>query len=550
MPDMLDTNNKVAEILNQYRQLLTVQYIWLTEWQEIADYLIPRKNSIAVQRIPGYKRTQKIFDSTGPHDGELLASAIHGTLTPSFTKWFHIIMEDIELQQDYNIRNWLDGVNERMRNELNKSNFNSEAHEMYIDMAFFGTGCLYEEEKPSGWWGGLRFTEVPVGRYVVAEDAFGRVDTLYRSIPMSCHAIQEKWPNTIPNELKESEKPDELWEVIHGVIPTTGNSRSAKRWESHYILYKTRTILSEKNYSDFPYMVPRWTKYSDETYGRGPSYIALPDVRTLNKLVEMELRNLAKNVDPPLLALEGEVVGPARMIPGGITVVKRGEALSKVDTAGNFQVVNLKKEELRESIHNMFMIDQLQLQTGPQMTATEVNVRYETMQRILGPTLGRMEAEFSSPCIKRTFNLMFKAGLFNPLPQRLMQAAKEKPVSMRIQYEGPLARAQRSSDLTAINQFGQTLEPFAKFDPDVIDVVDFDELVRHGADVLGIPNKAIRDKDQVQKLRDQKRQIMEEQKQNEQIEQTSQAAHNISPLIRSLHERPKPGSPMEKIVNQ
>jgi len=77
---------RIQDLLYQYTQLLGVQQIWWMEWQELADYILPRKNSIAVQRIPGYKRTQRLFDSTAPHDMELLASAIHGTLTPSFTK--------------------------------------------------------------------------------------------------------------------------------------------------------------------------------------------------------------------------------------------------------------------------------------------------------------------------------------------------------------------------------------------------------------------------------------------------------------------------------
>ena len=100
----------------------------------------------------------------------------------------------------------------------------------------------------------------------------------------------------------------------------------------------------------------------------------------------------------------------------------------------------------------MYYIDQLQLNVGPQMTATEVNVRYETMQRILGPTLGRIDTEFASPLIDRTFKIMYRAGLFSPLPDILVQALRTKPIELRVQYEGPLARSQRSTDLTEIGR--------------------------------------------------------------------------------------------------
>ncbi len=371
-------SDRIQEILYQYQELLAVQYIWLPEWQELADYIVPRKNSIAVQRIPGYKRTQRLFDSTAPHDMELLAAAIHGTLTPSFTKWYSFSVDDKEL---------LDYVDDKTKKELNKSNFNSEVHEMYIDLCSFGTGCLYEDENNEGkWFGGLNFKSTPIGHFCIAEGADGRVDTLYRSFPMSTHAIKQKAGWTVPKIITDSPKPDELWEIIHAVTPKSYRGDNDYQWTSYYILYKSRDILSAKGYYDFPFMVPRWTKYGDETYGRCDSHTALPDIRTLNKLVEMELRNLAKNVDPPLGVVNGEVIGPARMIPGGITSLKSGrDSIFPIDTGGKYEVVNLKKQELRESIHGIYHIDQLQLQQGPQMTATEVNVRYETMQRVLGP---------------------------------------------------------------------------------------------------------------------------------------------------------------------
>ena len=520
------------------------------EWQELADYILPRKNSIAVQRIPGYKRTQRLFDSTAPHDMELLASAIHGTLTPSFTKWFALEIIDEDLQKDFSVRNWLDAVNNRMRVEINKSNFNAEGHELYIDMCCFGTACLYEEEaQEKGWWGGLRFSSVPIQKFCVAEGPDNRVDTVFRTIPMSTHAIRQKWPGTIPEEIIDCPKPDELWEVIHAVIPRESGNKDKFMWDSTYLLYKTRTILSTKGYYEFPFMVPRWTKYADETYGRGPSHTALPDIRTINKIIEMELRNLAKNVDPPLAVVSGEIIGPARMIPGGITMLKSGrESLFPIDTTGKYEVVNLKKEELKQSIHGMYYIDQLQLQTGPQMTATEVNVRYETMQRVLGPTLGRIDTEFATPLIDRTFKIMYRAGLFNPLPGALVQALITKPLGLRIQYEGPLARAQRSSDMTAVQQFTQVLEPIAKLHPDVIDVVDFDEMARYTANILGIPSDIVRDQKQLDVIRQQKQQAMEQEKQKQDMMDATEGAKNLSPMVRSTSQKPQSGSPLEQLM--
>lgn len=546
--DNFGTSDDIEKILHNYQLLLAVQMVWLPEWQECADYIVPRKNSIAVQRIPGYKRTQKMFDSTAPHAMELLAAALHGTLTPSFIPWFKITPADPELQKNYDVRNWMDMVNLKLRDEFrSRSNFNSEVHEMYIDLTAFGTSCFFMEEKQNnGWWGGFNFVEVPIGKYCVAEGADGKVDTVYRSFVMSAHAIQEKWPGKLPEEL--GSKPDELHEVIHAVVPS-GSGRD-KRWKSDYILYKTHTKLSSGRFNSFPFMVSRWTKYSDETYGRGPTHVALPDVRSLNKIIEMELRNIAKNVDPPLRAIQGEVFGNARMIPGGVTTVARPESLSPIDTTGNFQVTNLKKEELRQSINNMYFIDQLQLQVGPQMTATEVNVRYDTMQRNLGPMLGRVESEFARPVIIRGFNLMIEAGLFHPMPPALLTAARDKPIDLIIEYKGPLALAQRSSDITALQQFEESFDLSLKADPQAADIIDWDELIRYKADLYNIPISLLKNKEAVEQQRAEKQKMMEQQQQLDQAEQTANIAKSAAPLARVFHQKPDQGSIMQKVDQQ
>lgn len=543
-------DDRVNEILYKYQELVNVQYNWLPQWQEKADYVCPSKNSIAVGRIPGYKRTQKVFDSTAIRAMNLFAAAMHGTLTPSFTKWFRLEFDDPEMNKVQENRNWWDLVNERIRININNSNFRSDGHELYVDLSAFGTACLYEDEsKDKGWWGGLQFQSIPVGKFALSEGSDGKVDTLYRSYFMSAHAIKAQWPDDYPTDMEVKDHPDRLYEIIHAVYPTDYKDKVARKWRSVYLVYHFRHLLSDKNYYEFPYMVPRWQTYSDETYGSCLTDTALPDIRTLNKLVEMELRNLAKNVDPPLGNVQGEVIGPARMIPGGMTTVRSRDALFPIDTSGKYDVVNLKKEELRESINSVYMIDQLQLQTGPQMTATEVNVRYETMQRILGPHLGRLDNEWIKPLLSRTFQLMMRAGLFYPLPPALIGKLHGQPIGVKVNYEGPLARSQRSSDLTAIQSFTQTVGEMAKLKQDIIEVINFDELIRDAADILGLPSRAIYDEEQVEQIRQASQQVMEQQKEQEQMGQGADAAHALAPLARTAHQKPQDGSIMQKIMD-
>jgi hypothetical protein len=142
---------------------------------------------------------------------------------------------------------------------------------------------------------------------------------------------------------------------------------------------------------------------------------------------------------------------------------------------------------------------------------------------------------------------MYRAGLFNPIPQALQTG---RPVNLKIQYEGSLARAQRSSDVTALTQFEQLATPFFNIDPGVKDVVDFDEAIRHLAAILDVPSKVIRDTKQVKIMRDAEQKQMEQQQQMQQMEQTANAGKAVSPMLRSANERVKPGSLLEKLQNK
>ena len=166
-------------------------------------------------------------------------------------------------------------------------------------------------------------------------------------------------------------------------------------------------------YNEFPYLVPRWAKATGEIYGRSPSYNALPDIKTLNKAVEIGLKAWAKAIDPPLLVQDDGVVGRVRTTPAGITVIRNDGAIKPLQTGSNWQITDMKETQLRTAIRQAYYSDQLQLQEGPQMTATEVQVRYELMQRLLGPTLGRFQSEFLNPLIERVFGIMFRSIMDN-----------------------------------------------------------------------------------------------------------------------------------------
>jgi hypothetical protein len=502
-------------IVQWAERLLTNRKNFEWAWRDIADYILINKTGIDDTTSPGRKRTTKLFDATATRALKRLASMMHGSLTSSSLTWFKLRMRDGQLNRIKRVRLWLEDAGDLMLQEFGNSNFSSEAQEIYTDLIGFGTAALFSEEsavKAPGIFPGMNFISIPVGTFVIDEAPDGKADVLFRWLKMNAWAIQRRFPAaTLPEDIKRDadKKKDTQYEIIHGIFPREGGvsapSADVKTlpYASMYICKKNKTILKESGYHEFPVQVPRWSKLSGEVYGRGPSHETLPDIKTLNKAVELSLKAFGKAIDPPMKARhDGIVGGEVRLTAGGITYVTEMDALEALELGSKWDVVKFKIEDLRDSIERSYLTDHIQLKDSPQMTAEEVRTRQEQMIRLLGPTLGRMESEFLNPLIQRTFNVMYRAGVIPKPPAEVLDSIARGAGEIDIEYTGPLSRGQRINEVYAIERIYQLAQPIATVNPGVLDVIDADEAIRVAGEVLGAPERVVRDEKKVAAIRE------------------------------------------------
>ena len=95
---MVQVNPLIAQLDRRYKTLNTQRSNWEKHWQELADYMLPRKADITKKRTQGDKRTELIYDGTAVHAVELLSSSLHGMLTSPSSPWFSMRYRDPDLQ--------------------------------------------------------------------------------------------------------------------------------------------------------------------------------------------------------------------------------------------------------------------------------------------------------------------------------------------------------------------------------------------------------------------------------------------------------------------
>lgn len=542
------------ELHRQYESLVGQRKTHDNVCQEIAYYVIPRRVNIMVKLSPGQKQTFNLFDSTAIKANYDLAAFTASTMTSSVIRWFGLVMSQSDLAGDKSVKEWLEQCSDRLYHAFQQSNFNSETLEMYTDLGAFGTGCLLLEEKPQKHEGfnGFQFRAEAYGSYVVVEDAEGRVHGLWRQISIPAKSVVDKWPETASEKVKDkSKKPStayEMVEVVQAVYPRQlkqyGKTAKLLPFASCYYELETKAKLEEGGYHEFPFFVPRWSKTAGEVYGRGPGHTALPDIKTVNKAVELTLKSWAKIIDPPLLVKDDSVVGRVSLAPAALNVIREDGAIKTFDIDAKFDVNEMLLGQTRQSIRTMFFADQLTLPDKTIITATEVERRLELMQSVLGPTMGRIETEFLQPLINRAFNILLRAGELPQPPEIIVEMQKTRHVDIDIRYEGPLARAQRTGDLQAINKTLGVLLPLHQADPTlrVLDNLDTDAMAVRTAETNGVPQSLIRKPAGVKQIRDSVSQAQEQQANQQNALVDSEARANNAGAAADIASAEKPAA--------
>jgi hypothetical protein len=526
--------DKAKNLLKRFDRLKSQRQNWESHWQEVADYMQPRKADVTKTRSKGDKRTELIFDGSPLQSVELLAASLHGMLTNPSTPWFSLRFKEDDMENEDEAKEWLESATETMYAAFNKSNFQQEIFELYHDLITFGTAAMFIEEDDEDV---LKFSTRHINEIFIAENDKGRIDTVFRKFHISARAAIQKFGDISINIATKAKKdPYEEVEILHAVYPRSDfNPKKQDKinmpFESIYLDAESGDELSVSGFKEFPFVVPRYLKASHEIYGRSPAMTALPDVKMLNEMSKTTIKSAQKQVDPPLLVPDDGFMLPVRTVPGGLNFYRAGtrDRIEPLNIGANTPLGLNMEEQRRNSIRNAFYVNQLMMQNGPQMTATEVIQRNEEKMRLLGPVLGRLQSELLKPLIDRCFSIILRKNLFRQAPEFL--AGKD----VEIEYVSPLAKAQKSSELQSIMRAIEIMGSLANVAP-VFDHINMDKLVRHLADIVGVPQKILKPQSQLNAERQQAQQQQQQMQQMQQLQQVAQAGGDIAPLAKALPE--------------
>ena len=289
---------------------------------------------------------------------------------------------------------------------LRQSNFDLAMGEFLLDLCV-GTAVMLIQ--PGDDINPIQFTPVPQYLIALEEGPNGTVDNVYRKYKVRAEALPRQYPDIELNDQLQrliENKPQEMVELIEAVILDP----ERKDYCYHIIHEKTKDELVFRRMDTTPWIVARYMKIPGEVFGRGPLVSALPDVKTLNKTLELcYLKMLSIACAGVYTAADDGVINPSniRITPGSIIPVARnggpqGASLAPLPRSGDFNVSQIVINDLRMNIKKTLLDDTLPPDNMSARSATEIVERMKELAQNLGAAFGRLITETMVPIITKS----------------------------------------------------------------------------------------------------------------------------------------------------
>lgn len=521
MPADIKLINQRFESLKQERSS------WEDLWRDIRDYCLPDLGCFSGEdATQGSKRYRKILDAEAIDCADVLAAGLLGGVSSPSRPWLRLTTMDPDLDKNPAVKEWMTKVQDLLLLYFSKAECYNALHQSYLELPVFGTACTIVKPHPEQL---ISLQNLTIGEYWLAEDDYGKVDTMYRRLSLTAKQMVQQWGfEAVNNDVRQAFEKDPFtrFNVIHAIEPRierNPDKRDNKNmpWQSVYFQEGVQDkVLSESGFRNFPALCPRWMTSGGSVYGRGPGAKALSAQKSLQRL---HLR-LAELVDygtrPPILYPSTLKDQLGQFKPGGRVAVNPQEApiiRSMWEVRTDPQAMLALIQSTRQDIQRIFFVNVFQMiaATANQTdrTATEVQALEQEKVMMLGPVLERLHTELLDPLVTNAFGFMVEYNMLPEVPEELYGR------ELSIEYVSVLAEAQKNASANGIVRTAQQIGLLAQINPQAMDKLDVDATIDQLADMNGVPPSLIVTGQKVALIRQQRAEQQQAQMQAAQLQQ-------------------------------
>jgi len=494
------------------------RYSWWAYWSVLAQFFNPRRYHwviVANRMWKGSPLNDSIIDSTGLQSLRTCASGMWSGLTNPSRPWLKLDKALPWIELDADAKSWLEDSEQRVYTVLGQSNFYTEMAQGFEDLSLFGTSppIIYEDAEDV-----IHLYLPCAGEYYLACGARNEVDTLYREFTYTVAEIVEfaslkNCPQQVQKQWEEGGASLEIeYVVCHAIEPNfklSGKGRTEGpdeiafvpdifTWREVYWLkgIKTPQPLSKRGFHEQPFIAMRWSKVSNDAYGRSPCMDALGD----NKQVQLETRRKAefieKGIRPPMGADVSLQNQPYSIMPSQVTFMNTAGGGEKKffplfePNAQWLAGITADIDKVNARLEKCLFVDVFMAITRMEgvQPRNELELTKRDLERLqaLGPVIEIVESQLSI-AIRRVLQILQRRRMLKPIPASLAG------VPLKISFTSIMRLAQRSAQAVAMKDMFATLGELSSASkaaglPDPLRRLKLDDAAVEYGDVTNFPS--------------------------------------------------------------
>lgn len=485
-------------------------------WKDLTDFILPSSGRFNLtDKNKGNRQNSRIIDTTAGYSVRTLAAGMMAGITNPARPWFNLKVIDPDLNTRRPVREWLDIVRGMMVELFISSNLYNVLPTLYKEAGVFGTGSFIILENKDKV---MRCFSYPLGSYSLGSSWEGKIDSCYREYDMAASQIvsmfgYENCSLEVQRAATISGSKDQNFTVVYAIEPNDDWDKISfqskyKKFKAVYFERASREdkFLKESGFDEFPVMAPRWELTGEDTYGYGPGWDALGEVRALQKEQDRKLRIIDKGNSPSLIGPGSARNANISQLPGAISFIDSPQGGQKIEPLymPDPRWLQFLREDIAETqqrikkafFEDLFLLIASEERSG--VTAFEIAARKEEKLLILGPVLTRLNDELLDPLIDRTFNIMARSGMLPPAPPEIQGQ------DLSVEYISTMAQAMKLTGISGVERLAAFTTQIAQIKPTVLDLFDADEAVSTMADMLGTPPKLLNTEKEVNAIRSER----------------------------------------------
>lgn len=523
-----------------------------SEWDWLRRHIMPRAQAAADQDEHPVSPFRRRHSTVACESLHTFAGACMMYITPAGQKWFALKTAKKGKDKLSRYDDWLARATEITLEELAKSNFYTTMHELFLDWALTGVGCLYADKLKNG---ALNFIYVPTGTFSASEGLDGQPDTLARLFKLTAHqSIEQFGYDEVPQRIRDAYDDDkrrytERHQYLHLVIPRPGADFGhdlinplKMKYASVYIAWDAdKQIIKESGYNEFPYFTPRFLKFGEGFFGHAPGSNVKEEIIATLKL-ERVMDVLGEVAAFPRILTLAEQVGEIDMRAGGRTVIKPQAAQLQLPrewgTQGRYDIGKDRIADKEEKIRQAYFIPFLRVISNidRQMTATEVIARQEEQITAITPSM----TLFMSECnilIHRIFSILFRMGKYpqEDMPEELIVHDQGGTENFEIKipavsYLGKISQAIERAQRSGGDDYIQNAIAYtqATGDPSMLQIINMRKYARFRYENTGAPIDCLYTSKELEAQDKQRAAAAQQQAKLETLQGTAKASRDLA----------------------